>query len=267
MTKIVEKYAELPKSLRKPLWKWWHRVMNKYDSDNAAKFMNYGYESLDGDSRPELKVDDEPDRYCIQLYDYVVNKADLEGKKVFEVGSGRGGGASYISRYFKPDSYIGMDISKSSFKFCSKHYNVDNLSFAHGIAESIPFEDSSFDFVVNVESARCYNDMQAFFNEVYRLLRPGGQLLLADMVYPHELEDFNKRIDRAGFKRISEKNISSNIVAALDKDSARREHHINKNIPKIMRKSFKTFAGTVGTSRYNNFASGIFQYWSYILEK
>jgi ubiquinone/menaquinone biosynthesis C-methylase UbiE len=267
MSKIVEKFAELPKPLRRPLWKWWHRTMNKYDSENAANFLNYGYEYLDEGPRLELKAEDESDRYCAQLYDHVVNKADLKGKKVLEVGSGRGGGASFISRYYKPESYIGMDISASSISFCNKHYRVDNLRFAHGIAESIPFEDSSFDFVVNVESARCYNDMQAFFNEVYRVLRPGGKLLIADMLYPHELENFTRRIDQAGFKRISEKNISQNVVAALEKDSERREILIDTKMPRFLRQAFKTFAGTVGTSRYNNFASGIFQYWSYILEK
>jgi len=109
--------------------------------------------------------------------------------------------------------------------------------------------------------------MQAFFNEVYRVLRPGGKLLLADMIYPSELENFNKRIDKAGFKRHSEKNISSNVVAGLDKDSERREHLIDAKIPRFLRKSFKTFAGTIGTSRYQNFANGTFQYWSYVLEK
>ena len=267
MSRIVEKYAELPKPLRKPLWQWWHRTMNKYDSENAANFMNYGYESLNGDPRLELHDEDELDRYCVQLYDHVVNEADLKGKQVLEVGSGRGGGASYISRYYEPESYIGMDISESSISFCNEHYNVDNLSFKHGVAESLPFEDESFDFVVNVESARCYNNMQAFFNEVYRVLKPGGKLLIADMIYPRELEEFNMRIDKAGFKRSSERNISGNVVAALDKDSARREHLIDTKAPKILRKSFKTFAGTIGTSRYNNFATGVFEYWSFILEK
>lgn len=267
MTNIVEKYAELPKPLRKPLWQWWHKKMNKYDSDNIANFMNYGYESLNGDVRIKLRGEDETDRYCIQLYDHVIQNAKIKGKKVLEVGSGRGGGASYISRYYKPDSYLGMDISEKSIRFCNDFYKVDNLRFIQGFAELLPFEEHSFDFVVNVESARCYNDMQAFFNEVYRVLRPGGKLLIADMIYPSELEAFNQRIDRAGFKRIAEKNISKNVVMALDKDSERREYLIDQKIPKILRKSFKTFAGTVGTSRYNNFANGVFQYWSFILEK
>lgn len=267
MSRIVEKYAELPKPLRRPLWQWWHRTMNKYDGENAANFMNYGYENLNGDPKLELKAEDEIDRYCAQLYDHVVNRADLKGKKVLEVGAGRGGGASYVTRYFKPESYVGMDISESSIKFCNNHYNVEGLSFKCGIAEKLPFDDNTFDYVVNVESARCYNDMQAFFNEVFRVLKPEGKLLIADMIYPSEIKDFHARIDKAGFKKEHATDISKNVVAALDKDSARREHLIDTKAPKFLRKSFKTFAGTIGTSRYNNFATGVFQYWSFVLAK
>ncbi|MDA3911188.1 MAG: class I SAM-dependent methyltransferase [Bacteroidales bacterium] len=268
MTKIIEKYAELPKPLRKPLWKWWHRKMNQYDSGNVANFMNYGYEYLNGDVRVQLKDQDEIDRYCIQLYDHVVNKFNLETKDVLEVGAGRGGGASYISRYFKPKSYIGMDISKSSIEFCNNYYdNVEALNFVCGNAEKLPFDDNMFDFVINVESARCYNNQLAFFNEVFRVLKPDGKLLLADMIYPVEIDKLQSIIKQSGFDIVQETNISKNVVSALEKDSDRREGLIDKKMPKFLRKSFKTFAGTLGTSRYNNFADGTFQYLSFVLEK
>jgi|SRR5690554_96155 len=268
MSKIVEKFAELPKPLRKPLWQWWHKKLNKYDSGNIANFMNYGFEYLNGDVHIQLKDEDETDRYCIQLYDHVVNKADLKSRDVLEVGAGRGGGASYISRYYEPKSYVGMDITKSSIDFCNNHYKeVEGLSFVCGNAEKLPFDDNSFDFVVNVESARCYNNQLAFFNEVFRVLKPGGKLLLADMIYPVEMENFRSIIKKTGFNILQESNILKNVVSALEKDSERREHLIDTKTPKFLRKSFKTFAGTKGTSRYNNFATGIFQYLSFVLEK
>ncbi len=268
MSKIIEKYAELPKPLRKPLWKWWHKKMNKYDSGNIANFLNYGYEYLNGDIRIQLKDQDEIDRYCIQLYDHVVNKCDLKTKDVLEVGSGRGGGASYITRYYKPKSYIGMDISKSSIEFCNNHYNnVEALTFICGNAEKLPFDDNMFDFVVNVESARCYSNQLAFFNEVFRVLKPDGKMLLADMRYPAEIDNLRSIIKQSGFNISQETNISKNVVAALEKDSDRREKLIDKKMPRFLRKPFKTFAGTLGTSRYNNFANGTFQYLSFILEK
>ena len=59
--------------------------------------MNYDYAELDGS---ELDLHDHPekDRYFIQLYHYVAAAVELNGKKVLEVGSGRGGGASYVAR-------------------------------------------------------------------------------------------------------------------------------------------------------------------------
>lgn len=268
MTKIVEKFAELPKPLRKPLWKWWHNKMNKYDSGNIANFMNYGFEYLNEDACIQLKDQDENNRYCIQLYDHVVNKVDLKAKDVLEVGAGRGGGASYITRYYEPNSYIGMDISKSSIDFCNNHYkNIEGLTFVCGNAEKLPFDANLFDFVVNVESARCYNNQVAFFNEVFRVLKPAGKLLLADMIYPAEKDNLRSIIKQSGFNILQETNISQNVVVGLEKDSERRETLIDAKIPKFLRKSFKTFAGAIGTSRYNNFATGVFEYLSFVLEK
>ena len=268
MSIIVEKYAELPKLLRKPLWQWWHKKINKYDKENIAKFMNYGFEHLNEDISIQLKDQDETDRYCIQLYDHVVNQVVLKTKDVLEVGAGRGGGASYITRYYEPKSYIGMDICKSSIDFCNNHYkNVDRLTFKCGNAEKLPFGDNSFDFVVNVESARCYNNQVAFFNEVFRVLKSDGKLLIADMIYPAEIDNFRNIIKQSGFNTLVETNISQNVISGLEKDSERRENIIDTKAPKFLRKSFKTFAGTLGTSRYKNIATGIFQYWSFVLEK
>ena len=161
-----------------------------------------------------------------------------------------------------------MDITPKSIDFCNAHYkDVDKLNFKCGNAGKLPFEDNSFDFVVNVESARCYNNQQAFFNEVFRVLKNDGKLLLADMIYPKEMENLRYMLEKSGFKTTHENNISKNVVKALEKDSARREHLIDTKAPRMLRSSFKTFAGTLGTSRYNNFATGVFQYWSFVLEK
>ncbi len=264
---IVEKYAELPKPLRRPLWQWWHRRIHKIDGDSDVNFMNYGYEKLNGDPRLELQNIDEANRYSIQLYDHVVRSQDLKGKEMLEVGSGRGGGASYIARYFEPEKYTGLDISKRSIDYCNSHYLVDNLSFVCGYAEDLPFDDASFDYVVNVESARCYKDMQQFFNQVYRVLKPGGKLLIADIIYPKELEVFNERIINAGFKIQKETDISANVVESLKKDSKRREGLILQKVPKIFNSTFLNFAATEGKLRYNNLNDGTFSLWSFVLEK
>ena len=267
MNILVKKYCELPGTIRKPLWQIWHKLLIRFDKDVAVHFMNYGYDDP-GQKKPvHLKEEDEPNRYCIQLYDHVVSKARIKNKDVLEVGSGRGGGASYITRYFKPRSYTGMDISGSIINFCNRYYNIPSLSFVRGIAEKQPFQDKSFDVVVNVESARCYSSLVTFFGEVNRVLRHQGVFLFADMMYPKELTTVRKKLHESGFSLLDETDITKRVSHALDKDTQRREVLIQEKIPGFLKKSFAQFAGTKGTERYHSFSNGKFIYMSYMLVK
>jgi ubiquinone/menaquinone biosynthesis C-methylase UbiE len=197
MNILVKKYCEMPSTIRKPMWQVWHKLLIRFDKDISVHFMNYGYDDPAQIDAIPLKKEDEANRYCIQLYDHVVNKVLLKNKDVLEVGSGRGGGASYIARYYKPKSYTGLDISASIIDFCNRFYNVPGLSFVRGIAENPPFPDQSFDAVVNVESARCYSSLNVFFNEVQRVLREKGMFLFADMMHPNELEPIRKKLNKS----------------------------------------------------------------------
>lgn len=267
MQKIVEKYCELPAVVRKPLWRVWHSLLLRFDKNKTVTFMNYGYQSLNGDPKLELHQNDEIDRYCIQLYHHVANQVDLTGKEVLEVGSGRGGGGSYITRYLKPKRYVGMDISGSVIDFCNKKHRVHGLSFVKGIAEKPPFSNESFDAVVNVESARCYADIKGFFREVHRILRPDGYFLFADMVKQGDIDHVRKNLSECGFKIINEQNITKNVVKALDLDHERRNSLVNKMVPKFLKGGFLQFAGAKGTERYESFATGKMEYWVYKLAK
>lgn len=267
MSLIPDLYAELPTPIRRPLWQMWHRVMIRYDKDVAANYMNYGYQDLNGDPVLELQENDENDRYCIQLYDHVVNRSDLFGKDVLEVGSGRGGGASYISRYYNPKSYTGLDIASSIVKFCNNYYDVKGLSFKKGMAENLPFDPDSFDAVVNVESARGYRSLTVFFKEVFRVLRTDGKFLFTDLIRPKDVSDVKIQLEACGFNILHETEITANVIEALDRDTHRRETLIRNKVPGFLVKSFDTFAGTKGTERYNAFTNGTYQYWSFVLEK
>ena len=97
-----------------------------------------------------LNDEDEKDRYSIQLYHHVVSQTDLTGLKVLEVGSGRGGGSSYISRYLNVKEMIGVDISPTAVDLCNKIYNINNLTFKVGDSEKLPFDRNTFDAVINI---------------------------------------------------------------------------------------------------------------------
>jgi len=93
-------------------WKKWYNVFADRAKNSDFKFMNYGFD--ENGFFPDLKTEDKQERYPIQLYHHVASQTDLSGKVVLEVGSGRGGGASYVSRYLRPSSVLGVDISESA---------------------------------------------------------------------------------------------------------------------------------------------------------
>ncbi len=264
---FVDKYCEFPAAVRKPMWHIWHRALVFFDRNKDVNFMNYGFQELNGKPPISLESDDEINRICIQLYDHVAEKADLKNKDVAEVGSGRGGGASYLTRYYKPKSYTGLDISAPVIDFCNKYYKVPDLSFKRGVAEKQPFQDNSFDVLINIESSRCYSSLNTFFNEVHRVLRPGGEFLFADLMYKGEVEGIKDKLKECGFTIAHEREITKNVVKALEKDTKRRAGLIDELIPKFLKKPFAAFAATKGSHRYESFASGKIEYWSFVLKR
>jgi ubiquinone/menaquinone biosynthesis C-methylase UbiE len=263
----VENYCELPRMIRKPLWQIWHKLLIRYDEEGAVNFMNYGYNGLNGEKKIFLYEEDEMNRYCIQLYDRVVRNNELKDKNVLEVGSGRGGGASYIARYYYPNSYTGLDISDRLINFCNGYYETPGLNFTRGEAENQPFEEKAFDVVINVESARCYGNLNKFFREVNRVLKPGGYFLLADIIKNEEVLEMQDKLQKEGFSIISKTNITGNVINALSRDSHRRLKLISTLVPGLLRGAFKQFAGTEGTARYDSFVNGKYEYWVFTLNK
>ena len=267
--RIVLKYAELPRLVRKPLWRFWHNLILGTDRDHTdvqVTFLNYGFAPLNGNPNMiSLAPPDEPERFPAQLYHRALRSHDVDGKTILEVGSGRGGGASYITRYFRPKRYVGLDLAPKNIRFCNAYHGSDRLSFVQGDAERLPFADESFDTVVNVESSRCYGNIPRFFAEVRRVLRKTGVFLLTDMRWKDDLPLLRSRVAEAGFTIDEEENITPNVVRALELDDGRRRGMIEQKIPKFLARAFGEFAGVKGSRRYGEFVSGRMQYVSMLL--
>src|SRR5262249_47022535 len=138
-------------AVRRLLWRGWYQFLARQYPDRQWTFMNYGHRPTHGAMPFALAVEDEADRSCIQLYQIVAGPVELDGREVLEVGSGRGGGASFVARYHRPSRIVGVDLSPVAVAFCRARHRVPGLTFEVGDAERLRFEAASFDVVINVE--------------------------------------------------------------------------------------------------------------------
>ena len=229
--------------------------------------MNFGYASLNGEPPPKLEMEDEQNRYFIQLYHHVATAVDVRGKDVLEVGSGRGGGAAYIMHYLEPRSVLGVDIAQSSVHLCNTLHQVPGLFFQQGDAEALPLKDESFDLVLNIESSHCYGDMKRFISEVYRVLRPGGFFSFADLRFTEQLEETYRLFRESHFEDLLDEIITENVVAALDTMTEWKKESLRKVTPFFLRKAFYDLTAVKDTNGYNDLINGKKTYICFVMKK
>jgi SAM-dependent methyltransferase len=253
-------------SIKRLLWRSWYDFLARRYRDWQWTFMNYGHRSPNGTAPLALTPEDEPDRSCIQLYEAVAGAVDLTGREVLEVGSGRGGGASFVARYLRPSRVVGVDVSPQSIAFCRGRHVVPGLSFEVGNAERLGFASASFDAVLNVESSHCYGDLGAFVREVRRVSRPDGHFLYADFRSRTELEAWRAALMFAGLRLVAERDITLGVLAALDVDDERKRGLIEARVARPLLRAFCQFAALRGTVLYDKFRDGSVVYRAFVFQ-
>jgi len=269
LRQTLDSLALFSPRFRRVMMRTWYESLVVLDREKQITFMNYGYAELDPAENP-LPLNNDEERvnhYAIQLYHHVTAPVDLNGKDVAEIGSGRGGGAAYISRNRKPKSMIGIDISKNAVDFCNKYYSNEVLSFSRGDAEHIPLTDDSVDAVINVESSHCYGTMGRFLAEVRRVLRPGGYFLFTDHRDDDQMPILRRQLEEANLEIIRETDITANVVRALELDNDRKQLLLRDACPRLLRKEAGEFAALVGSRAYESFRSRRSRYFSFALSK
>ncbi len=106
------------------------------------------------------------------------------GDAILDVGSGIGGPARYIARRF--DCRVtGIDLTE---EFCAvaRHLTAllgleETVAFEQGNALAMPFGDAAFAGAYSMNVSMNIADKAAFYGEIFRVLRPGGWLVLSEI--------------------------------------------------------------------------------------
>ena len=246
-------------------WRLKYSMMTQVFPDPWLSFMNYGYYDFEsGNTGLVLEDNDEEWRFAIQLYQRLLGSLPIEGKDILEVGCGRGGGASFITRYMKPASYTGTDGTMSNIMFCNDVHDIPSLDFQWSKAESLPFQDGNFDIVINLESCNYYNPFSDFVNEVGRILRTGGYMAFSTWDAPVRMRFYRTECENRGFQLIEEEDITFNVAMALEAfDSGR---HVFANHQAI-RRNHLYLESWRRTYNVQGILSGRSRYIRYILRK
>lgn len=119
------------------------------------------------------------------------------GEKVVDVGSGGGIDSLVAARMVgSKGKVIGIDMTPEMLeraRAAAAESGLDNVEFREAYMEEIPVTDGWADVVISNGVLNLTPDKQKTLAEMFRVLRPGGRLQIADILVTREVPDEAKR--------------------------------------------------------------------------
>lgn len=185
---------------------------------------------------------DDHDEACEALADELGEAAGITADdRVLDVGFGYAEQDFRWLRTREPREIVGINVTPVQVDVARERARElgvgDRLDLRTGSGTSLPFADGSFDRVVALESSVHFDTRQRFFEEAFRVLRPGGvlattdplppvapgkktlvarldewrrrRIIPADNWYPHTT--YAERLTKAGFTDVSVRNVTDSV--------------------------------------------------------
>jgi SAM-dependent methyltransferase len=177
------------------------------DYYDGSGFLNFGY--WDGQTADARTASE-------KLMEKLLAMLPEKQGTILDVACGTGATSRYLLRFYEPARITGINISEKQLATCRSA--VPGARFLLMDAAELQFPDASFDAVLCVEAAFHFRTRERFFAECFRVLRPGGRLILSDALIsernrenrPHlppenfldSLARYEELLRRAGFAQV-----------------------------------------------------------------
>ena len=155
---------------------------------------------------------------ALNLHDYIIKHSklvDILSEKVerilLDVGCGGGQAAIRMKDRYPYLHVTGIDTSKEMIAGASRRARSKGyaIRFEVADAQALPFPDASFDVVYSFGSAKHWPDPLKGMSECWRVLRPGGELLVSDATSDATLQEVHNFYSIAGLPNLLKKPVSA----------------------------------------------------------
>ena len=161
----------------------YQQIQQFYDASSGlwekiwGEHLHHGYYGPDGNLKKDRR------QAQIDLIEELLLWADVQqAENILDVGCGIGGSSLYLAEKYNA-TVAGITLSPVQAARATERAQAAGLNqktqFQVADALNMPFADASFDLVWSLESAEHFPSKRKFLEESYRVLKPGGVLIMA----------------------------------------------------------------------------------------
>jgi ubiquinone/menaquinone biosynthesis C-methylase UbiE len=126
--------------------------------------------------RPDLQR-----RVYRPIHDAVVDRLTVVPSSMLDLGCGTGHLTERLCRRFPSAGVVGVDYSRGMLRQAAVRLTSTRADLVLANAQLLPFDAASFDVVTCTDSFHWYPDQRQALDEIARVLRPGGRVLIVSL--------------------------------------------------------------------------------------